>query len=199
MSATAEMNLKSSSEVSYIEDDVSKCSLVFVYGTLKREEPNHHWLTETERGSGMFVCSAVTVEKFPLVIASRYNIPYLLNAPGQGKNVEGELYEVDGKMLANLDVLEAHPKYYRREIRKFHPLSDSSPSPRTEASKTSSGKSEGEAREAWVYLLHTFKPAMLQLPALHSYASEGDHGLKYVSRYLRKDPGPEYWTDVKEA
>lgn len=58
--------------------------------------------------------------------------------------------------------------------------------------------SDGEAKAAWVYLLHTFKPAMLQLPALRSYASEGDHGLTYVTRYLRKDPGPEYWTDVKQ-
>lgn len=49
MSAPAEVT---SAEVPDIEADVAKCSLVFVYGTLKRGEPNHHWLTEIERGSG---------------------------------------------------------------------------------------------------------------------------------------------------
>lgn len=58
--------------------------LVFVYGTLKRNEPNHHWLTDAENGCSRFICRAKTVETFPLVIASRYNIPYLLNAPGSG-------------------------------------------------------------------------------------------------------------------
>ena len=52
--------------------------------------------------------------------------------------------------------------------------------------------------EVWIYILHKFKPHMLELPFLTSYESKGDHGLPYVARYLRKNPGPEYWTDVKE-
>lgn len=28
---------------------------VFVYGTLKRGEPNHHWLTNTENGTYQFL------------------------------------------------------------------------------------------------------------------------------------------------
>ena len=51
---------------------------------------------------------------------------------------------------------------------------------------------------AWVYLLHSFKPAMLQLPTLESYSAAGDHGLPYLPRYLRDKPGHEYWTDVKQ-
>ena len=58
--------------------------LAFVYGTLKRGEPNHHWLTKPENGDGKFCGLANTHEKFPLVIASRYNIPYVVAAPGQG-------------------------------------------------------------------------------------------------------------------
>ena len=45
---------------------------------------------------------------------SRYNIPYLVDRPGQGRRVGGEVYRVDTDMLANLDILEDHPTYYRR-------------------------------------------------------------------------------------
>ena len=69
---------------------------VFVYGTLKRNEPNHHWLTDKENGNGTFVGSATTVEKFPLVISSRYNIPYVIDAQGQGMvNSSGIIVYID--------------------------------------------------------------------------------------------------------
>ena len=58
---------------------------VFVYGTLKNGEPNHHWLTDAANGEAEFVTHAQTIVEFPLVIASKYNIPFLLNAPGVGK------------------------------------------------------------------------------------------------------------------
>ena len=57
---------------------------VFVYGTLKRNEPNHHWITDKENGMANFMGVGTTVAKFPMVIASRYNIPYIINAEGQG-------------------------------------------------------------------------------------------------------------------
>lgn len=52
--------------------------LVFVYGTLKRGEPNHHVLTETE-GQQKIFGKGCTQHKYPLVIGSQYNIPYLLD------------------------------------------------------------------------------------------------------------------------
>ena len=52
---------------------------VFVYGTLKRNEPNHHYLA-----SSTFVNTATTATKFPLVIASKYNIPFAIDKPGLG-------------------------------------------------------------------------------------------------------------------
>ena len=54
---------------------------VFVYGTLKRKEPNHEKYLSTSK----FVTTACTIEKFPLVIASKYNIPFALDHPGLGK------------------------------------------------------------------------------------------------------------------
>ena len=45
--------------------------LVFVYGTLKKGQPNHHWLSDSENGFQRFISAAKTEVKFPLVIASR--------------------------------------------------------------------------------------------------------------------------------
>jgi gamma-glutamylcyclotransferase (GGCT)/AIG2-like uncharacterized protein YtfP len=89
---------------------------VFVYGTLKRGEPNHHWLSNPQNGFQEFLGAARMVRRFPLVIASRYNVPYLLDIEeeGKGEGVLGEVYRVDCSMLAKLDELEDHPRYYRR-------------------------------------------------------------------------------------
>ena len=58
--------------------------LMFVYGTLKRGQPNNHFMLQTETGQAEFVCSGHTTRKYPLVVAGEYNIPYLLYVPGQG-------------------------------------------------------------------------------------------------------------------
>ena len=57
---------------------------VFVYGTLKKNEPNYHWLTNKENGRASFVSKGKTKELYPLVIASQYNIPFLLDNAGTG-------------------------------------------------------------------------------------------------------------------
>ena len=97
---------------------------VFVYGTLKRGQPNHHWLSEPENGIQTFLGKARSANKFPLVIASRYNIPYLLDLPGTGNNIAGEVYEVDEKMLGKLDELEDHPRYYERRLEQVTMVED---------------------------------------------------------------------------
>merc|ERR1711936_990284 len=76
--------------------------LVFVYGTLKKGQPNHHWLSTAENGWQRFLGEAETNNKFPLVIASRYNIPYLIDQPGTGNRIHGE----------------DHPNYYQRRPEK---------------------------------------------------------------------------------
>ena len=65
---------------------------VFVYGTLKQGEPNHYLLENQTNGVGTYIGMAKTVKEFPLVIASRYNIPYVLDCPGKGLHIEGEIY-----------------------------------------------------------------------------------------------------------
>lgn len=98
----------------------NKLFKVFVYGTLKRGEPNHHWLTRNENGLAKFEAEGTTLEKYPLVIGTRYNIPFLLDKCGSGHNVEGEIYEVDEAMFANLDILEDYPTYYDRQIQTIN-------------------------------------------------------------------------------
>ena len=58
--------------------------LMFVYGTLKRGQPNNHFLNNPESGHAEFLCSGHTTAQYPLVIAGKYNIPYLLYIRGQG-------------------------------------------------------------------------------------------------------------------
>ena len=81
---------------------------VFVYGTLRRGQPNHHLLDRapiaTTRTRPEF--DLVSLGAFPAMVA------------GGCTAVVGEVYEVDGRTLRALDRLEGHPRFYeRRAIR----------------------------------------------------------------------------------
>ncbi len=77
----------------------------FVYGTLLSSEPNHHVL----RGSRC-LGPARTPPRFTLVNLGAF--PGML-AEGS-TTVVGEVYEVDDDVLAALDRLEGHPRFYVR-------------------------------------------------------------------------------------
>ena len=57
---------------------------VFMYGTLKKGQPNHHVLCDPEHGSSRLVGTARTQHRFPLVVATNCNIPFLLLKKGSG-------------------------------------------------------------------------------------------------------------------
>ena len=60
---------------------------VFVYGTLKSDQPSHRFIAtiaEMGRERCRFVGVGRTESKWPLVIASKYNIPFLLDIEGVG-------------------------------------------------------------------------------------------------------------------
>ena len=78
---------------------------IFTYGTLLAGEPNHRVL----RGSRC-VGPARTPPRFKLVDLGSF--PGML-AEGNTA-VLGELYEVDDDVLAALDRLEGHPRFYLR-------------------------------------------------------------------------------------
>ncbi len=65
---------------------------VFVYGTLKRGQPNHYLLQNESNGLREFCGNGKTKTKFPMVVASRYNIPYVLDLPNAGNNIYGEIW-----------------------------------------------------------------------------------------------------------
>lgn len=106
--------------------------LVFVYGTLKRSEPNHHVIdpnlhtSPDTTGVSKFIGSARTERKYPLVIGTRFNIPFLLDREGVGHQIRGEIYEVDERVLKKLDALEDYPSFYDREVQNMVLLDDES-------------------------------------------------------------------------
>lgn len=80
--------------------------LVFTYGTLKRGFSNHGLIQEMI-GSGdvAFVGNAHTTGRLPLVCGP-YRVPFLLNLPGSGERVKGELYAVSARGISRMDDLE---------------------------------------------------------------------------------------------
>ena len=76
---------------------------VFVYGTLKRGYPNAH----IGMPCATFLGDYRTAERYPLVIGGRWFVPNLLNEPGNGCQVTGEVFAVDNAVLTELDRLES--------------------------------------------------------------------------------------------
>jgi gamma-glutamylaminecyclotransferase len=99
---------------------------VFVYGTLKTGFPNFHINTGT-RVPGRYV----TVQRFPLYLIGPTQVPWLVNRPGDGERVVGEVFDVDAATLARMDVLEQvdEPLWYAREPLSVRPLDDSTSPP----------------------------------------------------------------------
>ncbi|XP_045208473.2 gamma-glutamylaminecyclotransferase C-like [Mercenaria mercenaria] len=155
--------------------------LIFVYGTLKSGEPNYHLMQNETSGVCIPRGIAYTKEKYPLVVASRYNIPYLLDKPGTGHNVQGELYKVDAAQLAFLDRLESHPKLY---VRKDVVLTRNKDDP-----------SSREDIAAQAYFLVNFRPHLLDLPMYDSYKDMID-GKKYIKPKDRDVPAPLWWYEI---
>ena len=58
---------------------------LFVYGTLKSGEPNHYILSDRAIGKARLITKAKTKQKYPLVVASDFNLPFMLPVPGKGE------------------------------------------------------------------------------------------------------------------
>ncbi|XP_015896897.3 putative gamma-glutamylcyclotransferase At3g02910 [Ziziphus jujuba] len=87
--------------------DETKHSLIFTYGSLKRGFKNHFLMEDLiTQNDAVLIGSFVTQDPYPLVIGP-YTIGYLINLPGNGHRVKGELYSVSAPGLARLDELEA--------------------------------------------------------------------------------------------
>ncbi len=84
---------------------------VFVFGTLKEGFPNFA-ANSGVRVPGVFQ----TRERLPLYLVGERHSPWLLELPGVGYLVRGQVFEVDNVALKAMDVLERTdaPDGYRR-------------------------------------------------------------------------------------
>ncbi|MBK9992050.1 MAG: gamma-glutamylcyclotransferase [Verrucomicrobia bacterium] len=84
---------------------------IFVYGTLKRGGSNHSLLAGQK-----FVTLAHTQPLYRLYALSSY--PAMIEAPQNGRSIEGEIWEIEAARLPALDQLEdvAHGMYKRVPI-----------------------------------------------------------------------------------
>lgn len=107
---------------------------VFVYGTLKQGFRNHA-VNGGLRRPGVFK----TVQPLPLYIVGERFLPWLLNRPGLGSPVTGELYDCPASALEEMDRLEGlgKPGWYERQLVWVH--LDHRP------------QAEADALPAWVY------------------------------------------------
>ncbi|KAJ4847823.1 hypothetical protein Tsubulata_011777 [Turnera subulata] len=87
--------------------NATKQTLIFTYGTLKQNFPNYHLMQDLiAQDDASYLGSYVTNNAYPLVIGP-HGIPYLINLPGQGNRVRGDLYSVSStRGLARVDELE---------------------------------------------------------------------------------------------
>ncbi len=78
---------------------------VAVYGSLRAGFGNHRLLSQAK-----FLKEAVA-QGFEMVDLGAFPAVY----PEEASAVKVEVYEVDDETLQNLDFLEGHPRFYRRE------------------------------------------------------------------------------------
>ncbi|KAK3020306.1 hypothetical protein RJ639_046518 [Escallonia herrerae] len=93
----------------------NKSTLIFTYGTLKHSFSNHALLHDMmATGDVTYLGLCRTLHKLPLVCGP-YRVPFLLNFPGCGHRVSGELYAVSTPALARMDELEGTSRgHYQR-------------------------------------------------------------------------------------
>ncbi len=91
----------------YSKTNVLQDNVVAVYGTLKKGFHNNHAYLSNSK----FLGKGYTQDKYPLVVSG---LPYLIDKKGKGTNVRVDVFKVDDKTFKDLDLLEGHPRWYRR-------------------------------------------------------------------------------------
>ncbi|XP_044285507.1 gamma-glutamylaminecyclotransferase isoform X2 [Varanus komodoensis] len=160
---------------------VGRMARVFVYGTLKKGQPNYPHMINGAHGTSRFQGKGLTVERYPLVIAGKYNIPYLLNYPGKGHRVTGEIYSVDDQMLQFLDEFEGCPDMYQRTPVRIEVVDWEGKSSAPEGRPA-----VNSILECYMYSTATYQPEWINLPFYDDYDSSGKHRLPYVLRESRE-------------
>jgi gamma-glutamylaminecyclotransferase len=139
--------------------------LVFVFGTLKEGFPNFR------RNRGVRVPGEfVTEQRLPLYLVGERHSPWLINSPGQGHQIAGQVFRVDHAALEQMDTLERinEPDGYRR----------------LSISVVAQGASSGVSSLVFAYLKHPEQLSLsdVRLGPLAEYTLE--HAALYRSRGL---------------
>ncbi len=84
---------------------------VFIFGTMKEGYPNF----KTNKGVRI-AGDYKTRQKFPLYLVGARHSPWLIDSPGKGNRVHGQLFKVNSQALEEMDKLERIGKVdgYRR-------------------------------------------------------------------------------------
>lgn len=75
---------------------------VFAFGTLKEGFPLHDRALRNAACQGPYR----TTERFPMFVAGEWFAPMMMNEPGTGHHVVGELYDVEDWRLTLIDGME---------------------------------------------------------------------------------------------
>lgn len=96
--------------------------VVFVFGTLKEGFPN----SAVNRGSRVPGTFRTRVA-YPLLLVGERHSPWLVDSPGNGFQVAGQVFKVDAATLAAMDILEriSDPDGYRRCVLELESLESS--------------------------------------------------------------------------
>ena len=101
-----------------------------MFGTVKAGFPLHHGVA-----GARFLGAYRTVQRYPMFVAGPRFAPMMLNEPGIGRHVRGELYQIDSQELASLDEIESIGKPGNfRVVLKLMPIGG------------------GASVDAWVYM-----------------------------------------------
>uniref|UniRef100_A0A1I8JPB3 Gamma-glutamylcyclotransferase family protein n=1 Tax=Macrostomum lignano TaxID=282301 RepID=A0A1I8JPB3_9PLAT len=150
--------------------------IIFTYGTLKSDLPNGFRMQQI---GAKLLGTAKTVKPYPLVIASEYNIPALLDYPGRGHRVQGELYAV--RDSTRVDEFEGHPEQYRR-AKIVVELIELAKTPGAE-SEFGAGIGGSGSIECDCYFLQRPREHLLLLPTVPRYY-DGVLGLPFMPRII---------------
>lgn len=92
----------------YSKSNVFEQNLIAVYGTLKKGHGNYYnYLSDSK-----YVGRGETFYKYPLIVTG---LPYLIDKQDTGNLVEVDVFKVSDEVLADLDILEGHPRWYKRK------------------------------------------------------------------------------------
>jgi len=137
-------------------------TLVFVFGTLKEGFPNFA-VNRGERVAGRYRTHAA----YPLYLVGERCSPWLLDSPGVGHPVIGEVYRVTDTALADMDQLERvhEPDGYVRKQIALQPAANA-----------------GDVLHAYAYLKRAelFRPEQARLGPIAEYLPE--HAKLYRGR-----------------